>query len=70
MPGVGQGIWLRHDLETFKKRLSSIEQKVAKNERASHPDEVETAHTGKRLSSHTLICICETICRGIFCYSG
>lgn len=61
-PSVVRSIWLRNDLENFKKRLIALEKQVAENgiilteeqvaalERKKHDDEVcgeiETAHTG------------------------
>ncbi len=68
--GGVRSIWLRHGLETFKKRLNLLEEKsakegivyteaqitaleAAKQERESHPDEIETAHPGYLISQDT-----------------
>ena len=71
VPGGGvRSIWLRHGLETFRKRLHKVEEKaaqegivyteaqlvaleMAKRERESYPDEIETAHPGYLISQDT-----------------
>ena len=68
--GGVRSIWIRHDLETFKKRLASLEERAAKEgivyteaqltaletakrSRESHPDEIETQHSGYLISQDT-----------------
>jgi transposase InsO family protein len=68
--GGVRSIWQRHNLETFKKRLTALEEKAAregivyteaqltaleaaKQDRESHPDEIETAHPGYLLGQDT-----------------
>lgn len=58
--GGARSIWLRHNLETFKKRLNLFEEKGARllrrnwrRERESHPDEIETEHPGYLISQDT-----------------
>lgn len=68
--GGVRSLWQRHNLETFKKRLTALEEKAAresmvyteaqlvaleaaKQERQSHPDEIETAHPGYLLGQDT-----------------
>ncbi len=68
--GGVRSIWIWHDLETFKKRLASLEERAAKEgivyteaqltaletakrSRESHPDEIETQHSGYLISQDT-----------------